>query len=369
MKLKKLIRFLEQIAPPTFQESYDNSGLIVGDPQVEIKGVLICLDSVESVLDEAIEKGCNVVLAHHPIVFKGLKRLTGKNYVERVIIKAIKHDIAIYACHTNLDNVKLGVNKRICDKIGLSKTKILAPKRGLIKKLSVHTPTEQADKVRNALFAAGAGHVGNYVETSFNVIGAGTFKAGAGANPFVGKVGERHYEPEVKIDVIYTIEREGRILKAMFDSHPYEEIAYDLIPLTNQHNEIGSGMIGELEDFMDEMDFLKHLKSVMQTDCVKYTALTNNPVRRVAVCGGSGVFLLRSAIAQKADVFITADFKYHEFFDADGKIVVADIGHFESEQFTIDLFYDLITEKFSEKFSNFAVYKTSVNTNPVNYLT
>lgn len=368
MKLKELINFLEQIAPPAFQESYDNSGLIVGNAQAEVTGVVLCLDSIEAVLDEAIEKGYNVVVAHHPIVFKGLKRLTGKNYVERVIIKAIQNNIALYACHTNLDNVKLGVNARICQKIGLEKTQILAPKKGLIQKLSVNVPTDQSDIVRNALFNAGAGQVGNYEETSFNVIGAGTFKAKEGANPYVGTVGTRHYEPEVKIDVIFTIDKQHKVLRALHETHPYEEVAYDLIPLNNENSEVGSGMIGELPSYMDEMEFLKHLKKVMQTDCVKYTQLTDNPVKRVAVCGGSGVFLLKKAIAQKADVFVTADFKYHEFFDADNRIVVADIGHFESEQFTIDLFYDLITQGLSQKFPNFAVCRTAINTNPVNYL-
>jgi dinuclear metal center YbgI/SA1388 family protein len=364
MKIQKLIKYIEQIAPPAYQESYDNSGLIVGDANEKITGVLLCLDSIEAVIDEAIEKGCNLVIAHHPIVFGGLKRFNGKNYIERVVMKAIKNDIAIYACHTNLDNVQAGVNAKIADKIGLINTKILAPKNNLIKKLSAFVPVEQADTVRNALFEAGAGRIGNYDEASFNVVGAGTFRAGEGTSPHVGEIGQRHYEAEIKIEVVFPFNLQSQVLAAMLAAHPYEEVAYDVVTLDNAHQGIGAGMIGELPEYMEAMPFLEYLKSVMQTDCVRYTELLKNPIRRVAVCGGSGQFLLRQAMAQKADIFITADYKYHQFFDAEGKIVIADIGHFESEQFTIDLFYELITKKFD----TFAVYRTAVNTNPVNYL-
>jgi dinuclear metal center YbgI/SA1388 family protein len=364
MKIQRLLKYMEQIAPPAYQESYDNSGLIVGDPNEKITGVLLCLDSIEAVIDEAIEKGCNLVIAHHPIVFGGLKRFNGKNYIERVVIKAIKNDIAIYACHTNLDNVQAGVNAKIAEKIGLINTKILAPKSKLIKKLAVFVPANNADKVRNALFEAGAGQIGNYDEASFNSVGAGTFRAGENAKPHVGEIGKRHIEAELKIEVIFSFDKQNKIIAAMQKAHPYEEVAYNIYSLDNAHQGIGSGMIGELPEYMETLPFLQHLKETMQTDCIRYTEPLKNPVRRVAVCGGSGQFLLRQAIAQNADVFVTADFKYHQFFDAENKIVIADIGHFESEQFTIELFYDLITKKFD----TFAVYCTEVNTNPVNYL-
>ncbi len=364
MKIQKLIRYIEQIAPSAYQESYDNSGLIVGDANAKIRGVLLCLDSIEAVIDEAIEKDCNLVIAHHPIVFGGLKRFNGNNYIERVVMKAIKNDIAIYACHTNLDNVRAGVNAKIAERIGLINTQIVAPKNSLIKKLSVFVPVEQADDVRNALFNAGAGRIGNYDEASFNTVGAGTFRASEGTSPHIGEIGQRHYEAETKIEVIFTFDIQQQILAAMLKAHPYEEVAYDVVTLDNAHQGIGAGMIGDLEEPLDAISFLKYLKSVMKTNCVRYTELSKNPVRRIAVCGGSGQFLLKQAIAQKADVFVTADYKYHQFFDAENKIIIADIGHFESEQFTIDLFYELITKKFD----TFAVYRTSVNTNPVNYL-
>lgn len=364
MKIQKLIKYIEAFAPSAYQESYDNSGLIVGNSNEKITGVILCLDSTEAVIDEAIEKGCNLVIAHHPIVFSGLKRFNGRNYIERVVMKAIKNDIAIYACHTNLDNVQAGVNAKIAEKLGLINTKILAPKSKIIKKLSVYVPVKEADNVRSALFAVGAGRIGNYDEASFNVVGAGTFRANENANPHIGEIGKRHYEAETKIEVIFPFDIQRKVIAAMLKAHPYEEVAYDIVTIDNQHQGIGAGMIGELAEYMEETPFLKHLKKTMQTDCVRYTNLLKNPVRRVAVCGGSGQFLLRQAISQNADVFITADFKYHQFFDADGKIVIADIGHFESEQFTIDLFYDLITNKFDD----FSVYRTTINTNPVNYL-
>ena len=364
MKIQQLIQYIEQVAPPAYQESYDNSGLIVGDSGTTIKGVIICLDSVEAVIDEAIEKNCNLVIAHHPIVFGGLKRFNGKNYIERVVMKAIKNDIAIYACHTNLDNIQTGVNAKIAEKLGLTNTKILAPKSKIIKKLSVYIPVSDVEKVSNALFAAGAGRIGNYDEASFNVVGTGTFRVNEHANPHVGEAGKRHHEAEAKVEVIFPFDIQGKVISAMWKAHPYEEVAYDVVTLDNQHQGIGAGMIGELPASMDEMSFLKYLKERMQTDCVRYTNLLQKPIKNVAVCGGSGQFLLQSAIRQNADVFITADFKYHQFFDANGQIVIADIGHFESEQFTIDLFYDLITNKFD----TFAVYQTSIHTNPINYL-
>ena len=364
MKIQQLIQHIEQFAPPAYQESYDNSGLIVGNNRTEITGVILCLDSIEAVVEEAIEKKCNLIIAHHPIVFSGLKRFNGHNYIERTIIKAIKNDIAIYACHTNLDNVRNGVNAKIAEKLGLVNTQILMPKSNILKKLAVFVPQKEAEEVRTALFNAGAGKIGNYDEASFNINGTGTFRANEQANPQVGVIGQRHQEPETKIEVIFPFNIQSKVIASMLKTHPYEEVAYDILTLDNQYHEIGSGMIGELPQEMDEVAFLNFLKKTMQTNCVRYTNLLNKPIKRVAVCGGAGQFLLRQAVQQKADIFITADFKYHQFFDAEDRIIIADIGHYESEQFTIDLFYELITNKFD----TFAVYKTAIHTNPVNYL-
>jgi len=364
MKLREITNYLESIAPLAYQESYDNSGLICGHHDMEITGAVICLDSTEAVIEEAIANKCNLVIAHHPIVFSGIKKFNGKNYVERVIIKAIQNNIAIYAAHTNLDNVAKGVNSKIAEKIGLTNCRILAPMHNTLKKLTTFCPDDHAAALRTALFAAGGGAIGNYDACSFNTSGIGTFRAGENTNPFVGEKGKQHEEKETKIELIYPGYLESRLLKALFTAHPYEEVAYDILALDNANNSIGAGMIGDLAEEMEETTFLKNLKQTMKTDVVRYTALKGKKIKTVAVCGGSGSFLLKNAIAAGADVFVTGDFKYHQFFDAENQIVIADIGHYETEQFTMELFYDIL----SEKFSTFAIHLSKINTNPINYL-
>jgi dinuclear metal center YbgI/SA1388 family protein len=363
MKLSQLTGYLESLAPLSYQEDYDNSGLIVGNPDKEVQQALISLDCTEAIVDEAIAKGCQVIISHHPIVFRGLKKLNGKTYVERVVEKAIKNDLAIYAIHTNLDNVIDGVNAKICETLELTNCRILAPKTGLLKKLVTYVPQDKAEQVRNALFHAGAGNIGNYSECSFNADGTGTFRGGEDTNPYVGEPGKRHHEDEVRIETVYPAVLESKLLMALFLAHPYEEVAYDLYNLTNQHQQVGSGMIGELEQELTEEEFLFVIKQNMAARVIRHTALTGKKVKRVAVCGGAGGFLLKHAITAGADFFVTADYKYHEFFDAEGRIVIADIGHFESEQFTAQLLYDIIRKKFP----NFAVRLTEINTNPIKY--
>ena len=364
MKLSELIQSLETFAPPALQEGYDNSGLIVGNPEMTITSAIICLDSTPDVIEEAIRKGCNLVIAHHPIVFSGLKKITGRTYIERTLLAAIKHDVAIYAIHTNLDNVYEGVNKRIADKIGLINTQILEPKKGQLSKLTVFVPEENAEAVRQAIFDAGAGSIGNYSECSFNSAGQGTFKAGDNAQPHVGKIDQRHTESEIRIEAVLPVWNSAGVIKAMKSAHPYEEVAFDLVALQNDLHTVGSGLIGDLKNPESTMDFLKRLKKDMQTSCVRYTRPHRETVSRIAVCGGSGSFLLEKAIRSGADVLVTSDFKYHQFFDADGQIIIADIGHFESEQFTIDLLGDWLRLKFP----TFALHFTDCKTNPVNYL-
>lgn len=363
-KLSNIIRYLERLAPPSLQEDYDNSGLIVGQPDMEIHSAIICLDSTEAVIDEAVRNGCNLVIAHHPVVFSGLKRFNGKNHVERTVMKAIKHDIAIYAIHTNLDNVAHGVNAEICSRLGLVRTRVLDVKRGQIKKLVTYCPEKDAEKVRNALFAAGVGHIGNYDECSFNTNGVGTFRPLIGSDPTTGKIGVRSYENEIRIETIFAQYLEKTVLQALFEAHPYEEVAYELYNTDNQHQGIGSGMIGELEKPMETLAFLNLVKERFGVKSLRHTNILKPQISTVAVCGGSGSFLLKNAIAEKADVFLTADYKYHQFFDADGKIVIADMGHFESEQFTNELLH----RELSREFTTFALRLTDIHTNPVKYL-
>jgi len=363
-KLREITDCIEKFAPLSLQESYDNAGLIVGDKNSEVFSALICLDSTEEVIDEAINLGYNLIIAHHPIVFSGIKKFNGNNYVERVIIKAIKNNIAIYAAHTNLDNVKMGVNAKISEKLGLKDVKILTPMKGSLRKLITFCPTEHADKVRQAIFNSGGGFIGNYDECSFNADGFGTFRAGDNTNAFVGNKGEQHREKEVKIEVILPNYTLSGAIKALIEAHPYEEVAYDVYPLENNNPQTGTGMIGKLSVPMNELDFLKSLKEKMKTGLIRHTKLFGKNIETVAVCGGSGSFLLKDAINQKADIFITGDFKYHQFFDSEGKIIIVDIGHFESEQFTKEIFYDLITTNFP----TFALRFSEINTNPVNYI-
>ena len=364
MRLKEITQHIESIAPLAFQESYDNAGLIIGHTNDEISGILITLDVTEEILDEAIRKNLNLIIAHHPIIFSGIKKLNGKNYIERCIAKAIKNDIAIYAAHTNLDSVFGGVNSKICEKLELQNCRILAPTPSFLKKLVTFVPVADAAKVRNAILEAGAGNIGNYDSCSFNQNGNGTFRGNDKTNPYVGEKNQLHTEEETRIETIFPKHIQSKVIQALLQAHPYEEVAYDIYPLDNEYTQAGIGMIGELQEPIDELDFLQKVKDAFKCKVVKHTQLLGKPIRRVAVCGGSGSTYLNMAMAQKADIFISGDFKYHQFFDAENQIIVADIGHYESEQFTKEVFYELLTKKFPK----FAVHLSDFNTNPVIYL-
>ncbi|MCX8020667.1 MAG: Nif3-like dinuclear metal center hexameric protein [Chitinophagaceae bacterium] len=363
MKIKDIIEFLEQLAPLPMQEHYDNSGLITGKPDKDCTGILCCLDATEEVVDEALKKNCNVVISHHPVIFAGLKKITGRNTFERALIKAIKNDLAMYGIHTNLDNVIDGVNGEMATRLSLTRLEVLEPKQGMLKKIYTYVPKEYASQVLEALFAAGGGHIGNYSECSFSTEGIGTFRAGQGANPFIGEIGIRHYENEVKVEVIFPFYLENKIMSALREAHPYEEVAYEIMALSNTMKEAGAGLIGDLPEEMTEKDFLHKLKEVFKTPVIKHSPLSGKKVKKVALCGGAGNFLISTALSKGADVLVTSEVKYYQYFEADGKMLLCDIGHFESEQFTMDL----IIEKLRKKFTTFAVLKTENYTNPVHY--
>jgi dinuclear metal center YbgI/SA1388 family protein len=362
MKISDLTTYLEGVAPLSLQEEYDNAGLLIGDASADCTGVLCTLDVNEDVVKEALNRNCNCIVAHHPLIFRGLKKITGSNSVERTVALAIKNDIAVYAAHTNLDNVIDGVNGKIADILGLKERKVLLPKQSVLQKLYTFVPSEHLDKVRNALFAAGAGNISNYTECSFTHPGLGTFTPGEGTNPFSGSPGVRQEESEIKLEVIVPAYKMKGVLQALFSAHPYEEVAYDVITLANEYAGIGSGIIGTIRE-MNEQEFLTILSSQFNNKGIRHTPLTGRQVRTVAVCGGAGSFLISTALRAKADVYVTADIKYHEFFGAEGRMLVCDIGHHESEQFTIDLFVD----RLRQKFPTFAVLKSEIKTNPVNY--
>jgi dinuclear metal center YbgI/SA1388 family protein len=362
--IKDVTDYLETWAPRSLQESYDNAGLITGNSSMPVTAVLVSLDCTESVVEEAIERGCNLIVAHHPIVFKGLKKLTGSNYVERTVIKAIKNDIAIYAIHTNLDNVLTGVNHKICEKIGLIDRQILVPRKDTLCKLVTFVPKDNAEQVLAALYQAGAGQIGDYKNCSFSVEGTGTFLPTEQANPHIGSVGRQEYVNEIRAEVIFPAHLEKTIVQALRKSHPYEEVAHYISSLHNENQEVGSGMTGMLAEPMEPIDFLQGLKASMNLKIIRHTRLTDKKIKKVGVCGGSGSFLLPAAISADAQVFITSDFKYHEFFDADGRIIIADIGHYESEVFT----KELLKEVLIKKFHTFAINFSNTVTNPISYL-
>jgi dinuclear metal center protein, YbgI/SA1388 family len=364
IKIKDIIREIEKYAPLPLQESYDNAGVQVGDVNQYATSALIALDVTEAVVDEAVALGCNLIIAHHPLIFKPVKSIKGTTYIERCIMKACKHDVVIYAAHTNLDNAKGGVNFCLADMIGLQNVKVLSPQKNALLKLVTFVPEEAADSVRTALFNAGIGKIGNYDSCSYNVAGEGTFKANEGCNPFCGEVGELHCEKEVRIELILPVYKKAVATRALLAAHPYEEPAFDFYALTNVWSEVGSGIVGELPEPEDEISFLERIKDIFNVGCIKHSQLLGRPIKEVALCGGSGAFLINDAIFYGADVFITGEAKYNDFYDVDGKILLTTIGHYESEVCTKDIFYNIVIKKFP----TFALHFSNVNSNPVKYL-
>jgi dinuclear metal center YbgI/SA1388 family protein len=364
MRIKEILQTIEALAPVPLQEDFDNCGLQVGDMNREATALLLSLDVTESVIDEAISLGCNLIISHHPLAFKPFKSLTGRTYVERCMIKAIRHDIAIYAAHTNLDNVLQGVNFKLAEMLGLQQLRILSPKRGLLLKLVTFVPESHAEYVRNALFNAGAGNIGNYESCSFNLHGEGTFKAGATANPFVGTVDKLHFEKEVRIETVLPRFKQPEVLRALLSVHPYEEPAYDFYPIENEWHQVGSGVVGVLPEAIPEQEFLYLLKDVFNLPTIRHTKLQNRDIHDVALCGGAGAFLIPQAIAYGADAFVTGEAKYNDFYDVDSRLLLAVVGHYESEVCTKEIFFDAITKKFP----TFAVHKSAFDSNPVKYL-
>ena len=364
MIIKEVTDILEELAPLAYAEDFDNVGLLVGDENTEVSGILVTLDTLENVVDEAIVENCNLIVSFHPIIFTGLKKLTGASYVERVVIKAIENKIAIYSMHTALDNVSEGVNTKICSILGIKNCSVLIPKKGTIKKLTTYVPIDDCNTLKAALFAAGAGTIGNYSNCSFTTEGTGSYKAGESANPTKGVIGRTHYEKEAQINVTYAISDEVKVLRALTENHPYEEVAYEIITLENTDQNIGMGMIGELDTAMNGEAFLQHVKDKMKASCIRHSQLLTKKIKKVAVLGGSGAYAIGAAKSAGADAFVTADVKYHQFYEAEEKLLLADLGHYETEQFTKNILVDYLTKKIP----NFAIRLSASKTNPINYL-
>jgi dinuclear metal center YbgI/SA1388 family protein len=364
MQIKEITSSLENEAPLSLQEPYDNSGLIIGNPDTDISKALITIDVTEKVIDEAIQKKCGLIISHHPLIFGNISKIDSGDFTGKCITKAIKNDIAIYAIHTNIDNIENGVNSALCGKIGLSDCKILKPKKNILKKLVTFCPEKHADKVRKALFDAGGGHIGNYDSCSYNTAGFGTFRALENTNPFVGKAYELHKEKETRIETIFPAYIEKKILNALLGTHPYEEVAYDIYTLENSFSKAGEGMIGVYKNSISLFDFYKKLKVALQIPVIRHNALKDKKIKKVAVCGGAGSYLIKEATSAGADIFLTSDMKYHQFFCIENSLIIADIGHYESEQFTKEILYEILNKKFPK----FAVLISKTNTNPVKYL-
>lgn len=362
-KISEVIACIEQMAPLAYQESWDNSGVQVGDVSQEVKSVLLCVDITEATLNEAIERGANLVISHHPLIFKGIKKLIGRNYIERVIIKAIQHNIVLYSAHTNMDKCMGGVNFRIAQKLGLKNIRVLAPEENYLYKVVTYVPHEFAEAVRQAMWMAGAGTIGAYDCCSYSSEGSGTFRASEGCKPFVGEIDKLHTEPELRIEMIVPKDKIDRVVAAIHAAHPYEEPAIDVLPLANEYNRMGLGCVGDLENEITENAMLQYIRKKLGVQYIRHTKTTDKKVSRVALCGGSGAEFLSLAMREKAGIYITADVKYHDFFNAENQIVIADIGHFESEQCIKEVFY----EQISKNFINFAILMAECDKSPVQY--
>jgi dinuclear metal center YbgI/SA1388 family protein len=363
MKLKDLCSYLDSGVPLSFQEGYDNSGLQVGLPEREISSALVTLDVTEEVMDEAVAGKIDVVISHHPLIFNGIKSLAGKSYTERILYEAVKNDIAVYSAHTNLDAFSNGVSRKMSEKIGLEEIRVLSPSVNKLLKLVTYIPESHIEAVKKKLFESGAGVIGNYDQCGFTTSGTGSFRANEMAKPFTGEKGKIHFEKEIRFETILFSHLKEKVIKALLNAHPYEEVAYDLYALENKNAEIGLGCVGKFHNPVSENEFLKLVCSVFNAKGIRYSKLTGKSVRKVALCGGSGASLINLAISSEADVFLTSDIKYHDFFKAENKILLVDTGHFESEKFSGEILKDLIIKKFPK----FAVRFSETNTNPINY--
>ena len=363
MTVREISGYLSSKIPVSYQESYDNSGLLIGNPDQMIESIILSVDVTDDVLNDAIQTGAGMIVSHHPLIFTGLKKLTGSSFVERIVAKAIKNDIAIYAAHTNLDVIKGGVSHRMAEKLNLNSIAPLSPVEGKLVKIVVFVPESDGENVRSAMFNSGGGNIANYDHCSFNTDGYGTFRAGEGTNPYKGDVGKDHLEREVRIEVIAPDHIKSIVIRAMIDAHPYEEVAYDIYPLENRIPGVGMGVVGDLSSPLDEKTFIELLYNTFKAEGLKHSNLLGKEISRVALCGGSGGSLIADALRSEADIFVTADVKYNTFFGADGLMVMVDIGHYESENFSLEILFEIITKKFPK----FAIRFSRVNTNPINY--
>lgn len=363
LPLKTLLAGLEQWVPFVWQENYDNAGLILGDPNQQIRKALVCFDVTPEVVDEAVRNEADLILSHHPAIFKGIKRINPASRLGYMLKQSLCHDIAWCALHTNLDNTLSGVNSWLCEHLGLQEVRPLVPLQGIYGKLQVYVPEAYAEKLRQALAEAGCGAGTKYDTCSYTSRGEGRFRAGSQAHPFTGRIGELHCEAECKIECLYPLHKTRQVLDVLRTNHPYEEPAFDLLPLQNEAVEQGAGAIGILPETMQERELLDKLKELTGVHCIRHSGFQGRRIKKIALCGGSGGSFIANACGQKADVYITGDLKYHDFTDTEPGTWLVDIGHFESEKFAMELIFRFIRKNFP----NFAVSISEQAKNPVSF--
>jgi dinuclear metal center YbgI/SA1388 family protein len=363
MIVKNLIKHIETWAPPGIAWEKDNVGLQLGSTQSQITNVLLCLEVDSKVVDDAIKKRCNLIISHHPLIFTPLKSITDRDNQSDLIKKIIKNDINVFSAHTNLDFAKDGVSFQLAKKLKLQQIRFLKNLSSNQYKIVVFVPEKFVEKVASAMHIAGGGQIGDYSNCSFRIVGQGTFKGSNSTNPFVGIKGNLEYVREIRLEMIANSFDLPKILSAMKESHPYEEVAYDLYKLNNENVNFGMGAIGVLNQSMTKEEFLFYVSKSLKIKNFRYNSGKKNKIRTVAVCGGSGSDLADEAIKQNADAFITADVKYHKFQDVQNKILLIDAGHYETEIFILDELKRRI-QKFLNNGNN-KVYKYKGSTNPI----
>ena len=367
MNVGELIKQIEDWAPPGAAWEKDNVGLQVGSRGDKLKNILLCLELDEEVLKQAIKKKCNLIFTHHPLIFNPIKNLDfEKSKQARLIQHLIKQNISLYSAHTNLDFTRDGVSFELAKSLKLKNVTFLEHEEANQFKVVIFLPAVNVDELSEALFSVGGGVIGNYENCSFRIAGEGTFKGNEDSNPVIGKKGNTEKVEEVRLELIVDSWNLGRIVNAIKKHHPYEEPAYDIYPLKNKNTNFGAGAIGELDKELSEKEFLNFVSKSLKIGKLKYCIGSGKKIKKVAVCGGSGSELLSRAINSGADAFITADIKYHAYHDAEGKILLIDAGHYETEIGSLNIVKKRIEKILSGK-DYIKVFKFSGSTNPVKF--
>ena len=344
-RIQDLVGLVHKLYAPELAEDWDNVGLQVGDPGAPLERVMVALDPGLSAIQAARDAGAQALVTHHPLLFRPIKRLTPEDAVGQALWTAVRDGVAIISAHTNLDCAVAGLNSWLAVRLGVQQSAPLQPVAGDYLKLTVFIPAGHEQSVAEALFSAGAGQIGAYDECSFRARGEGTFRPGLGTNPFIGEIGQREQADEIRFETIVPKRKLARVLEKMHKAHPYEEVAYDLVPLQNQVPGAGLGRIGRLEQATTLDAFAAGVKAALGCDHLRVTGAGRRPVHKIALCGGSGAGLLQTAHRLGADVLVTGDVKYHDARQAEELgMALIDAGHFATEKLMIEQVADSLRE-------------------------